>query len=332
LQRLWLDHGTSIWGDAGVDCTIFVSQFDALPYALGLSIFPHETLFPQLITLYWRLISLLLIFGYTSYRFNRYYGLAATMLVLFNEHFYYSGANNCCIINSALIALLFGAVYNLWESRAQKNPFRFLLALLFISQLMSNKYQMAYNVFFLVISGTLIQGNPMEKIKGIFLNKRALFAILTASFITLLIFIKNHMATGLATFPIFAGHFNIFNWSPQMSDVFIQIAGGLTVPLFMKYMSYLFVWPGIMAAKYVIVVILFLPLIFVVSLLRSQIDKEAILELCFWLGMSILLVMGICLANHQDPRYYRYAIAVMSFASIFSIHYILTNCLRIQRN
>ncbi len=92
-QRLWISSGTSLIGNIGNDCRIFVPHFNAVPYSLGLSLFGEETLFPQLIDLFWRIIVMLLVFGYTSYRFNGYYGLAATMFVIFNDHFFSSGAN-----------------------------------------------------------------------------------------------------------------------------------------------------------------------------------------------------------------------------------------------
>ena len=40
-----------------------------------------------------------------------------------------------------------------WESRKNNSSFRFFLALLFLSQLMANKYQMVFILFFLLILG-----------------------------------------------------------------------------------------------------------------------------------------------------------------------------------
>jgi hypothetical protein len=74
----------------------------------------------------------------------------------------------------------------------------------------------------------------------------------------------------------------------------------------------------------------FLPLISIAAMREKNFNSEQFYELCYWLGLSILLVLGICLSCHQDPRYYRYNIAVLSFASIFGIDFLFTQCLRIK--
>ena len=65
---------------------------------LGVALFGQETLFPQFVNLSWRLVLTLLVFGYVSYRFSRYHGLAAAMLVLFNDHMFFSGVRSFVII------------------------------------------------------------------------------------------------------------------------------------------------------------------------------------------------------------------------------------------
>ena len=170
-QRLWLSAGTSVIGNSTNDIRIFVPHFDCVPYALGLSVFGRETLFPQLINLFWRLIVLLLVFGYTSYRLNKWCGLAACMLIIFDGHFFYSGANQWVLINGALIALLFSAAYNFWEAGLGKRGHHFLLGIIFLSQLPANKYQMIYVFIFMGVLAALCQRDLLSKIKSISLKK-----------------------------------------------------------------------------------------------------------------------------------------------------------------
>src|SRR3989338_5795911 len=144
VQNLWLLHATSIVGDVANNIGIFTPHFNAVPYALGIALFGQETFFAQLINISWSIAVLLMVFGYTSYRFNKNYGLIAVALVLFDEHFFYSGVNICVVINSALVAFLFGSIMNFWEGRRQDSSFRLVLGLVFAIQLMANKYQMAY--------------------------------------------------------------------------------------------------------------------------------------------------------------------------------------------
>ena len=46
-QKLWLEQGTGLTGWAGVDVRTFLSQFDGVFYAFGVSLFGQEVLFPQ---------------------------------------------------------------------------------------------------------------------------------------------------------------------------------------------------------------------------------------------------------------------------------------------
>ena len=39
-QKLWLERGTSIFADTAMDMRVLVPQFNAVPYALGISVFP----------------------------------------------------------------------------------------------------------------------------------------------------------------------------------------------------------------------------------------------------------------------------------------------------
>lgn len=332
-QRLWLSKGTSIIGDPTYTFIIFLPQFDVVPYSLGLSIFGQETLFPALISLFWRLLVILLLFGYTSYRFNRYYGLAAVMFFIFNDHIFYSGVNHWVLINSAVAALMFAVAYNFWESRKEASSPRFLLSIIFLTQLLSNKYQMAYASVILLIFGILIQISPIEKIKEIFTNKRWLLIILISIFIMALWFIKNFVITGDPVFPGFAGRFHVFNWTIDQENTFLKFFGGVKPLKFIKYMNYLFIWPGINAGKLVIITISLFPLILLFSIKnRDDLKKELLYELCFWLGISILVIMGVCLSCHQEPRYYRYSIGILSFTAILAINYILKYCFDIRNN
>ena len=330
-QRFWLLNGTSIAGNITTESRIFVPQFDFVPASLGISIFRQETFFPELVNLLWRLIVLLLVFGYTSYRFNKYYGLATAMFVIFNDHFFYSGVNHWVLINGAVIAFLFASAYNLWESRRQDSSFRFLLALIFLSQLPANKYQMAYVSIFIFMFGISIQPSPIRKIKEILFNKKRIFVLLLAVIIMSFWYLKNYLVTGDPVFPILAGRFHAFNWTADQEHTFIKVFGGLNPLKFFKYISYLFIWPGVNPAKFTIATISLLPLIFVKTIINSKIDKDLFFELSFWLGLSILAIMGICLSCHQDPRYYRYPIGILSFTAVLSLHYILKYCFNIKK-
>lgn len=326
-QKLWLSVGTSIVGNITNDMRIFVPHFDCVPYALGLSIFGQETLFPQLINSFWRLIVMLLVYGYTAYRINKWCALAAVMLIVFDGHFFYSGANQWVLINGALIALLFSSAYNFWEARIGKRSHHFLLGVIFLSQLPANKYQMAYVVIFMSIVALWCQPDLLSNIKNVFTKKK--WFIMAAVIIASLWYIKNAIVTADPVFPIFADRFNVFGWTPEKASAFVKIFGGVSPGIFVKYMNYLFVWPGITPAKYVVLIISFLPLILLTP--RSKAARGDITELCYWLGLSILILMGICLFCHQDPRYYRYPIAIFSFSAVLSIVYICENNFRIRK-
>lgn len=330
-QKLWLMKGTSILGDAGNNIAIFTPHFNAVPYGLGLSLFGQEVLFPQLIDISWRVVVLLLVFGYASYRLNRYFGLIAVLLVLFDEHFFYSGVNACVIINGAVTAFLFACACNFWESREQNSPFRFLLALIFLSQLMANKYQLAIVTFLMIIMGLSVQPAILDKIKNILQCKRAVMALFAAIFITGLWYIKNFLATGCPTFPILADKFGVFNWTPEMTHNFSKVFGGLNAGLFFKYLSYSYVWSGVMPLKILALVMAGLPFIFLIAALRSKIEKDAVAPLCFWLGVSFLAVAGFCFVTFSDPRIYRYALPVFAYSTVFSMTYVLQYCVGIKR-
>lgn len=329
-QKTWLACGSSLTGDATSDLRLFVPQFNAVPYSLGLSVFGSETLFAQLINIFWRLIVILLIFGYTAYYFNGYYGLGAAMLVVFNEHFFYSGVNQYVIINGAVIAFYFAAAYNFWEARRKVCSFRFLLALVFLTQLISNKYQMTYNLLFLAILGVAIQPDLRQKIRDIFSKKEFLHCLIGACFIMALWFLKNSILTGNPFFPVFAGKFGTFNWVPELEKVSLKRAVSLGPMKIFKFFSYFFIWPGVSAAKYVLFSLIFLPLLMVKVLLGPKFDKESALGFCFWLGLSILSIIGICFTGWQDPRAYRYPIAILSFTTVLSVSYIFSEvfCIR----
>ena len=284
-----------------------------------------------MVNLSWRLIVLVLVFGYTSYRLNRYCGLAAAILVLFNDHFFYSGVNNSVIINSAVVAFVFAAAYNFWESRVRNCPVRFAFAIVFSIYLMANKYQMAYAFIFLLIFGFFIQANVFQKTKDIFKNKRLLWVVLMATFFASLWYVKNFLITGDPVFPIFAGRLNAFNWTVAQEMAYTKEVVGLPPSLILKYLNYLFIWPGINAAKYVIVVISLLPVFLISAGKKDQIEKDSVMELSFWLGLSLVLIIGTCLASCAEPRYYRYSIGVFGFSAVFALYYVFRYSFQIKK-
>jgi len=330
-QRVWLDHGTSLIGSPGHDIRFFIPQFDAVPYALGLSIFGYETLFPQLVNVLWRVIALLLVFGYTAHRFTGWAGLAAAMLVMFDSHFFYSGVNQWVIINGAMVALIFAAAYNFWEARRQNSGFHFLLALIFMSQLMANKYQVVYIFVLFLAAGLLIQPERGKKIKALWSNPAWRWSLLTAGIFCLLWYVKNWIVTGDPFFPVFAGKFQVFGWTLQQERISFKYIGGRDFLTIMKYLSFLFIWPGIEAAKLVFMALIFWPVVIVCGLLRRRFDEARVVEGSFWLGFSVLGLIGLCLACHQEPRYYRYLIAIFSFTAVFIFHQMADCCLHYRR-
>lgn len=323
-QKIWLSYGTSIVGGPTSNSALFVPQFDVLPSSLSLGIFAQETLFPQLINLFWRIIVLILVFGYTSYRFNRYYGLSAALLVALNDHFFFSGDNRWVLINAAVIAFLFAAAYNFWEARRQNNAFRLMLALIFLFQMLANKMQVVYIFLFLFTIGIIIQQDIVKKIKEIILNKRWLLITLISVFFMSLWYLKNFIVTANPVFPVLAGNLKTFGFTAEQGEVISKIGGGISPGLFLKYMSYLFIWPGINAGKIVIVTICFLPLFLFRAYTRDNKDRDFLIELFFWLSLCILAVMGTSLACHWEPRYHRYPIAIMAFTAVISVQFIFT--------
>lgn len=330
-QKLWLNSGTSLIGSATDDIRIFSPQFDAVPYSLGISIFGQETLFPQLINVFWRGIVLLLVFGYTKYRFNGYYALAALMFVLFNDHFFYSGANQYVIINPVIIALMFASAYNFWEARVRNNSLYFVLALIFSVQIMANKLYVAFSFLFLVVLGFLIQPNLLNNLKEIYKNKKWFLLIIITAIIASIFYIKNYIVTGNPLFPVLNGVFKTFGWSKELGNIVIKQSGGLKPLKIFKYLSFLFVWPGINPAKYVLMAISLLPLVFLIYTLRHRIDRNEVSEICFWLAVCVLSLIGLCLGCWQDPRIYRFYIGMESFTAVLSLRFILKYCLNIKK-
>lgn len=329
-QKLWLEHSSSIFANPGINIDAFVPHFDCVPYSLGLSLFPQELYFPQLINLFWRLIVLVLVFGYTRYRLNSAYALAASMFLIFNDHFFISGANQWVLLNGALIAFIFAIAYNLWEAREENSPFRFFLSLVFLSQLMANKYQMAYVLIALLTVGAFIQKDVSKMLKAILSKKEWLIVLGIFALSTSFWYLKNYLATGWPFFPVLAGKLGLLGLTPEKDAAFLQVFRGLTPTEIIKYLNFLFIWPGIVPAKYVCLTISFFPLIMVLSILKDKFDKEVLKELFYWLSLSAILVVTTCLASHQDPRYFRFALGVFSFAALLSIKYVLQNCLNIK--
>ncbi len=330
-QKIWLENKTSLIGSPALDLRVYVAQFDAVFYGLGLSVFPRETLFPQLINTFFRLIAVLLVFGYTNYRFNKWYGLAASMYMFFNIAFHISGANRWVVLNGALVALIFAASYSMWEGRAQKSNARFLLALVFLLLIPSNKYQGLLVAIFIFALGMFVQRNPLKQIVGIFKSRFYVSAFALFVVIAALHFIKNWIATGCPSFPIFAGQFNALNHTPEMDAVFRQYTKGVDLNLFTRYFGYLFLWHDIIPERRVIYVLIYLPFIILMMMRRNKvINYDVTFEFMYWLALSIASVFGICILMFQDPRYYVFPLGVMVFTTIFAVHYIFRECLKVR--
>lgn len=331
-QKLWLNSGTSLIGSGLNDLRIFNTQFDAIPYALGISLFGAETLFPQLINLLWRVIAVLLVFGYMSYRLNCYYGLASAMFVIFNDHFFYSGANQWVVLNGVVISLLFAATYNLWEARKKGNEFRFVLAYFLLIQVMANKYYALLPAVFISFLGIIVQPSIIAQLKLIFKHKRYVYFLAFSLGAVSLWYLKNAIVTRDPFFPILAGHFKSLGWTIEQEKMFGKVFAGLKPLVIVKYLNFLFVWPGVNPAKYVIFSVSFFPLIILLNFLKSKkINMENITELCYWAGISILSVIGLCLASWQDPRPYRFPIGIFSITAVLFMRYILNDCFNIKK-
>lgn len=330
-QKLWLKAGSSLVGDLATDVRVFLPQFDAVPYSLGLTLFGQETLFPQLITVFWRLIVLLLVFGFTKFRFNGYYGLAAVMFVLFNEHFFYSGANQWVIINGALIALMFASAYNFWLASQTKSRLSLSLAIIFALQLIANKYQMIYVFMVLIALGLFIQSVLSKMLLVMIRNGNCVLLIAFSLFSASLWYLKNFLVTHDPTFPALAGPLKAFGWTMEQWDVFRKTQQGTIGPSgILKYLNYFFVWPGITATKLVGAGMSFFPLIALLAFRVSRVDHKSFVELCYWLSLSILVVFSIAVAIFMDPRYFRFAIAVCSFTVVAAVDFIFKSCLRLR--
>jgi len=148
--------------------------------------------------------------------------------------------------------------------------------------------------------------------------------MLASLFFASLWYLKNFIVTGNPVFPILAGNMKTFGFTPEQGKVIYKLAGGISPGLFVKYMSYLFIWPGINAAKIVIITICFLPISLFLIYARNKEDKDLLMELFFWLSLCLLAAMGTSLACHWEPRYHRYPIAIMAFTAVISIQFIFT--------
>ncbi len=329
-HRFWLEAGTNLVGTDADYWPTFLPQYDSVPYALGIALFGNDMLFGGLISLYWRLIAVLLVFGYTSYRFDRWYGLAAVFLMLLDDHMFYSGLNAWVIINSALVALGFAAAYNLWEARAKDSVFRLVLGIIFLSQMIANKYQSFWIVLFLSGLAILFQSNILDKVKFILRERRYWLAVLIAVAFGVTWYIKNIIMTGTPLFFKFAGVMHSLGWTPEHEKVMLTVLGGLSFSKAIKYLSFNFVWAGVYSLKYLWMVICFLPLFLIAVLKREKLNREALLEFLFWTGLSVLAVLGTSLAAHYEPRYYRFSIGIFVFAAVFSLHYVISECFNIK--
>ncbi len=255
------------------------------------------------------------------------------MFVLFKEHFFYSGVNSCVILNGAVIAFIFAAAYNFWESRKQNSQIRFLLAIVFLSHIMANKYQLVYVAVLLLIIGVFIQQKPYNAIYQLFHNKIYRIAILVSCIFLSTWYLKNLLATNDPFFPVFAGRLHIFNWSLEQEVNFSKVVAGSISPMkLLKYLNYFFIWAGINAAKYVIVVISFFPILILIQHRVSKVEKESFMELCYWLTLCLISILGICIIHFVDPRVYSYAIGIFAFTAVLSIRYVLRHCFNLKND
>jgi len=241
---------------------------------------------------------------------------------MFNLHFFVSGANKWVLMNGAIIAFIFAAVYNFYESYRRGDSQRFLLALIFLLLLPSNKYQ-SFHIFFITLFlGAWIQSDIIKTLRSVFTDRRNVIIFCVFLLITLLHFIKNWIATGWPIFPVYAGHLNIFNRGIERDIVFAQIARGVSWRQLLRYTGFLFTWSKMRPAFWVFIAAFFLPLINI-GIVKRNISSEKIKEFSWWLAVSFFSIVGLCLANHQDPRYYVYAIGAVSFCAVFSWDLIL---------
>ena len=330
-QKIWLSHKTSIVASPGIDIRVFTPHFEDVLGALGISFYPKELLYSQLINIFFRVIVILLVYGYTTFRFQSLYGLAASFFIMFNLHFFVSGANMWVLINGALVALIFATAYNFFESYRKSDNSRFFIALLFLTQFPSNKYQSLYVFIVAIVLGFWIQPSLLKIFKTILKDKRKVIALAIFIFISLLIFIKNWLATGWPFFPMFSGYFNILDRDLQMEQVFAQIIRGTTPRQFLKYVGFLFIWHGMRPAHWFYLSFCFLPVIFLGITLKKNIPAEKIKEFPYWMAASFFGMAAICLINHTDPRQYVFVIGILTFSAIFIWDFILVHFLQLGK-
>ena len=53
-------------------------------------------------------------------------------------------------------------------------------------------------------------------------------------------------------------------------------------------------------------------------------------EVSYWLLVCLIAIIGTCLAFWQDPRYYRYPIALMAFTAVFGLDHIARNAVGLR--
>lgn len=331
-QKLWVLNRTSLVGSDSTDIRIFSPHFEDVIGALGITFFPQELLYSQLINIFFRVVAVLLVYGYTTYRFNSFYGLAASLLVVFNLHFYVSGANRHVLMNGALIALFFGAVYNFFECYRKADHGRFFVALLFLTQFSSNKYQSLYIFLVAIVLGCWIQPSLGVTFRALIRDKVKVSVLALFSFIALLWFIKNWLATGWPFMPMFAGQFHILNRNPEMEQVFFQLMRGATWPEFLKYNGVLFLWHGMRPAYWIYLSCCLLPAIFLGIQFKKDIPAEKIREFAYWLAASFFGIMGMSLICHTDPRQYVFVIGILAFSAVLVWDFLLTHFFRLQKH
>jgi hypothetical protein len=191
---------------------------------------------------------------------------------------------------------------------------------------------MAYATVLVFGMGLLIQNNKRILVAEILRNKSRCSILIAAAGLLALWFLKNFLITGDPVFPGFAGRLRVFEWTPGQEAAFMQVFGGIGPEIFLKYMSFLLIWPGIKAAKLVLLLIYALPFTLLFLDKKTGQDYQGqISELCYWIGISALTLFGICLMCHQDSRFYRYPLPMFSFTAIYGGFFLLTQLGRVPR-
>jgi hypothetical protein len=111
----------------------------------------------------------------------------------------------------------------------------------------------------------------------------------------------------------------------------MQASGHPPLMILLKYVSFLFIWPGVDPLKWLFLIVLFLPgILLVLLLMRKDLSVDSLLEWLYWLNTAFFVIVGIFFVVYVDVRAYRYGIALAVFAVIFSFDFILGKILSVR--